>query len=106
LSEQAPSVPEGYFRLLDQLLKLHDEISGNVEVQQGRVPFSGASGKLIENLITQATGPLAMRSRFTEFAWERIAREAMHCIVKFMDTDAIAKIVSNLPRHVLEIVLK
>lgn len=105
LTEQVPPIPAGYFTLLDNLLALHDTISGNTNLRQSQPPFTGASGELVKQLISASSGPLAMRSMFAENAWTRVAREAMHCIMSFMDTDAVGTIVSRIPRHVLEVIL-
>lgn len=103
--QQIPVMPELFAKLLDRLLDEHDKLSGNVDVRQGRAPFSGASGALVERLTAQASGPLAMRSRFTEYALERAARLAIDAMVKWMPEVQVQKTIGWLELPVLRDVM-
>ncbi|MFP4145300.1 MAG: hypothetical protein ACLFV3_09165 [Phycisphaeraceae bacterium] len=82
--QQVPTMPAFLFNLFNRLLDMHSRISGHSDIDQGQAPYAGASGALVNTLAQQSAGPLALRSKFTEWAMERTGRIALDAMVKWM----------------------
>lgn len=100
MTQNIPTVPEGYVKLLEMLLNEHDRLSGNVSVRQGVAPAGVKSGVAIDSLRQEASGPLAFKAKFTEWMLERVARIGMDAIIQFMDQEVARKIVSRFEPEV------
>lgn len=100
----APQVSEYMIRLLDMSLKLIDDLGGNVDVLQGQSPSSDTSGKALAILTNNAHGPLALKSRFSELALQRIATLASKAILEFMPDEEWGEYIKSYPPHVLEMI--
>jgi hypothetical protein len=105
MTQRIPSIPGAYVDLLERLLKEHDRLSGDVEVRQGVAPFSGASGALVDSLRQEAAGPLAFKSKFTEWMVERIGKLAVDAIVRWMPIEEWQKLESRFERPIWESML-
>lgn len=91
----APTVPPMLVGYLEFLIQQHDQMSGNVDVRQGRTPSGVKSGKAISALQEQAAGPLAFKSRFTEATLRRLADLGLDAIRKWLPEKVGLKILSR-----------
>jgi len=97
MSEPVPSIPPQYVNILQLYLAEHDRLSGNVDVRQGVSPGDRISGAAVDSLRTEALGPLAFKSRFTEQMLERIGYLAVQAMVDYYPPVEWRKICSNYP---------
>jgi hypothetical protein len=81
-----PQISESMIRLLQLVLELIDDEGQQAAVLQGQMP-TGSSGALADRLTANARGPLAFKSRFTEWSLQRVARIALHAMLKFWPED-------------------
>ncbi|RME30517.1 MAG: hypothetical protein D6800_01780, partial [Candidatus Zixiibacteriota bacterium] len=96
-----PPIPPGFINLLDRLLAEHDNLSGNVAVRQGREPFAGASGRLVESLQQASDSALSVKSRFLENSVVRFYRLLIHAIVNWMPEKKWKKILGRYTMPVI-----
>lgn len=95
MTQNIPAVPALYIQLLELYLQEHDNLSGHVDVRQGRAPYSGASGRLVQQLAEEAGGPLALRARWSEWAIERTAKLAIDAIGKWLPEARLQKMLGR-----------
>ena len=96
-----PPLPRDRVALLDTLLREHDRLSGHVEALQGRAT-SGTSGRLQEQLRSEARGPLGVKAKGLEWTVERIAMLGMDAFTKWLRPAMWKSILSGYPDHVIE----
>lgn len=101
MTQKPQPVADVWVNWLTLLLDQHDALSGNSGVRQGRAPFAGASGDLVEQLGQAAQGPLAFKSKFTEWMVQRVAYLALDAMVKWMPESEWGKIVNQYKIPVL-----
>lgn len=87
IEEQGDSLWQQVLGVLDRLLDYIDRQAGNVGVRQGESPTSGASNMLAETLLSASVQPLALKSAYTEWSFERLARIGFDCCVNWMEND-------------------
>lgn len=104
LTQNPPVMPPQFMDLLDRLLAEIDNLSGNVDIRQGKVPSGVESGKAIEQLRTESYGPLAFKSKFTEWMVERIAKLGLDAIVKWMSEATMGEILDKYSLPALRII--
>jgi hypothetical protein len=102
--QDIPLMPPQFINLLQLLLAEMDRMSGDVEVRQGVPPSASLSGKAIDSLRAESYGPLSFRSKFAEWAVERMARLSMDAIVKWMDEEVWQEILDGLSLPVIRMV--
>ncbi len=85
MKHEGVQVPPSVISFLQMLIGLHDDIMQRADVMQGRAPYSGASGKVVESLAEQAMGPVAFKARFFEQAVERLCRLAIDAIGQWVE---------------------
>lgn len=86
-----PGVPEQTLRQLPAAMAIFNQVGGNVDVMQGTPPDSGMSGAAIAQLTSNAKGPLAFKSKFSEDALQRIGRLAIDALLRYLPEDEWAK---------------
>lgn len=103
---EAPKLPEGIVDFVRVLLQMHDEISGNTGVSQGRAQYSGQSGKSIELLQTAARGIMGFESMQTEAMLREMIEMRIHAMCKrgWLTSKLWEKWNSKYPKTVLEAV--
>jgi hypothetical protein len=106
LAVQPPQVPIAWIRLWELLLREHDVLSQNSEVNQGRAPFKGASGKSIQALQSASTATMSVRGRYTEWMLEHILKLNFHSVVTYFDTEDYKRYVDKYPPVILTLMKK
>ncbi len=99
-----PPIPGEFVKLLEMLLTEIDRSGGYVDVLQGQAPAKDTSGIAITQLQNAAHGPIALKSMYTEWMLERIARLTLDAIVKWLPTSVWMKILDQYPESVVELV--
>jgi hypothetical protein len=99
-SEQPPPLPNAAMEMLDRALQEHDRLSGNVDALQGEAPYSGASGKLVEALGSQAKGPMGFKAAPLEDAIRWLTELELDAIVNWMPDEEWDRYLSRYPHPV------
>ncbi len=91
-----PPIARHVIEMWSELRAEHNMMSGNAGVRQGIPPSSQASGKLVQELVTQAAGPVAYKSGFTEQMVEYVGKILADALVRMMPAKEWSRIVSEL----------
>ena len=99
-----PDVPPQLISFWAELKSEYDRQSINTPARQGQQPSAGTSGKALETLIAQASGPVAIRARFTEEMVERVAGLLMQFLVDYMPEEEWAAYSSELTESAFAVI--
>lgn len=106
MTQDIPTMPAMIMNVFEKLLNEHDKMTGNTEVRQGRAPYSGASGALVNTLAEQSSGVLAFSSKFTEMAVRRLVTLGMDMLVKWLPESEWAKMLNRYELPVIQDIIK
>ncbi len=93
--------PEGGMELLQEMLRLHDVLSGNTAELQGRQSGSDMSGVAIQTLQSAARGIIGYKATNTEAMLVRLARLRIDAQMTFMPIRMWKEINDQYPVEVL-----
>lgn len=96
--------PEGGIELLQEMLKLHDVLSGNTAELQGRQSGDDMSGIAIQTLQSAARGIIGYKATQTEAMLVRLARLRIDAQLQFMPLRMWKAMNDKYPLEVLEAV--
>ena len=99
-----PEVPTHLVAFWADLKAEHDRQSISTPARQGQLPSAGTSGKALDTLVAQASGPVAMRARFTEEMVERTSRMLMQFLVDHMPEQEWASYCSELTEAAFSVI--
>ena len=99
-----PPMPESAFQMLQMALTLHDDISGNTEALQGRLPSASTSGRALETLQSAAKGVVGFKSIQTEHAIRQLTRLRVHAMNKWLPLFMWKKWNDQFPKEILDAV--
>jgi hypothetical protein len=91
-----PPIPSHVIELWGEFRNEHNMMSGNTGVRQGIAPSAQASGKLVQELVTQAAGAVAYKSSFTEQMVEYIGKILADSLVRMMPAAEWSRTLSEL----------
>lgn len=97
-----PSIPQGYFELLPEMIRIFEQLSNHNQALQGNAPTADASGRAIEALVSSARGAIAFKAERTQDALERMGRITAHAIQTMMPSDIWRKYASSYGPAVVE----
>ncbi len=96
-NESLPPFPDWAVKMLEVALAQDNELSGHVEVLQGKTPFSNISGKAVATLASQARGPLGFRAASMTDALTYLARIEMQAILDWMADEEWERYLAEYP---------
>jgi len=98
--------PQQAMELLKEMLQLHDVLSGNTGVLQGRPPSSDSSGVAIESLQQAARGIIGFKSTNTEAMLTRLTRLRIHAMCQrgWLRLPQWKKMNDKYPLEVLDVI--
>lgn len=91
VSPLAPNVVD----VMDLFIREIKNVSGNVDALQGQASYAGQSGEAIKALQTAAQGPVAVRSRHTEFLIRRLNLIVADILLNFVPETQWVKMFSK-----------
>jgi len=81
---ERPPLPTDMVNLIQLWFEVHDQISGWVNVLQGRPPTADSSGVAIQQLQQQARGPIGYKSGHVQKTLKRLGMLTADAIIKFL----------------------
>jgi hypothetical protein len=96
-----PPLSAGHAQLFPMLGGLIDDISGNTEAIQGRMPSQAHSGRAIEMLQSAASGVIGFKAKRLADMLRRLTMFQLHALVWMVSEDEIAAVVGQYPRHII-----
>ena len=101
-SEPTPPFPSEQLQLLRELINLHNSLSGNTDILQGRAPGSDTSGVAINSLTGAARGVIGFKSRSAEQMLTCMTRIRVAAIRDFLPKHQWRRYITKYPPAVIE----
>ncbi len=97
---ERPELPGDMVGLMQLFFDLHDQMSGNVSVLQGRPPSADSSGVAIQELQQQARGPIGYKSAHMQESLKRLGMLMADAIIKYLPEWDWTRYLSKYPSGV------